>query len=178
MRVARKLRLWPAVAALALAVPAPSLAQAFEPDDPAYAHLYPLEAAADRLVEEGAQDAPGKRAIIAEWEKLRAAALATKLPDGAAHPLAALADIKIASELYALGENLDAIAQGRRGIEGLGPYVAAYPLAYAEAAALIGVLMAQGGQAADALPIVRQGHERYAAFYATLAPSSSRCRRS
>ena len=160
---------WPAAAALALALPVPATGQDFATDDPAYSSLYPLEAAAERLIEEGPQDGPGKRAIIAELEKLRAAALATKLPDGNPHPLAALADIKIASELYALGENLDAIERGRRGIDRLGPYVASYPLAYAEAAALIGVLMSQAGQANEALPIVRQGHERYAAFYATLA---------
>jgi len=170
MRGARHLKLWPVAAALVLAMPAPLLAQEVTVDDPAYAHLYQLEDAAELLIEEGPQDGPGKRAIIAAYDELRNAALATRLPDGSPHPLAALSDIKIASELYALGENLTAIEQGRRGIEALGPYVVSYPLAYAEAAALIGVLMAQGGQAEAALPIVREGHAQYAAFYATLAP--------
>ena len=169
------MRFWAVAAALALASPSVAHAQEFSVDDPAYAHLYPLEDAAEQLVENGPQDGPGKRAIIAAFDELHAAAGATRLPDGSAHPLAALADIKIASQLYALGENLAAIERGRRGIAALGAHVASYPLAYAEATALIGVLMTQAGQAADALPLVRQGHERYAAFYATL-PDAERSR--
>jgi len=168
MGVARRLKLWPMAAALALALPTPAVGQAFAIDDPAYAHLYSLEQAAETLQEEGPQDAPGKRAIITEWEKLREAALAA-LPDGSPHPLAWLSDIKIGSQLYALGENLAGMERSQRGVEGLAPYIASYPLAYAEAVALNAVVMAQGGEAEAALPLVRAGHAQFEAYYETLA---------
>ena len=121
MRSVPHSRFWAVAAALALASPSVAHAQEFSVDDPAYAHLYPHEDAAEQLVENGPQDGPGKRAIIAAFDELHAAAGATRLPDGSAHPLAALADIKIASQLYALGENLAAIERGARGTSATRP---------------------------------------------------------
>ncbi len=140
------------------------------PEDQAYAGLFALQEAAENLQDNGEQDGDGKRAIIAEWEKLHDAALVSTLPDGSPHPLAYLADIKIASQLYLLGRLPEAMARARRGMEGLADRVDEQPLAYAEAGALIGVMMAQGGEAAEALPLVEAGHKRFTTFYDTLAP--------
>lgn len=141
-----------------------------DPWDDSYAALFALHDAADELQANGEQDGDGKRAIIAEWEKLRDAALIATLPDGSPHPLAYLADIKVASQLYGLGQLPEAMARARRGMEGLAEYVDDEPLTYAEAGALIGVMMAQGGEAGEALPFVEAGHKRFTAYYDTLTP--------
>jgi CHAT domain-containing protein len=167
VKVRQFARWWPLAAALFLAPPA--AASGFDPEDPAYSHLYPLMQAAETSMIEGPQDAAGKRVTIVAYEALRQAALATRLPDDAPHPLAAWADIKIGSQLYILGEPDEAIERARRGADELEPYLAAYPLTYAEAAALVGVMMAQAGNAEEALPMARRSQAEYAEFYAAAA---------
>ena len=152
-----------------LARPVMAQAAGFSASDPAHEALYALQETAETLQTEGPQDGEGKRAIVAAWEKLREAALAVQLSDGAPHPLAALADVKIGSQLYGLGDLQLGMERAQRGSAGLEDYVASYPLAYGEAAALIGVMMAQAGNAEEALPLVEQAHAQFTAYYDTLA---------
>ena len=167
------------LAALALTTAAgPACAQSiaattatFDPQDPRNAKLYALQDAAEDLQNTSKLDAAGVMAIIAEWEKLHTAALAAPLADGSPHPLAALADIKIASQLYAIGELPEASARGHAGIERLTPFVSDYPLAFAEGVALVSLMMSQGGQSEEALPLAEKGHADFTAYFDTLGPA-------
>ncbi len=138
---------------------------------PEYAHLASLEARAAELQLEGAQDAEGRAAIIAAWQALRRAAERTSLPGGGVHPLAHAARVKIASMLYANGENSAARNELDAGLAGLRPYAGEYLLTEAEGVALLGTLLAHGGDAESAMPLVRAGYENFLQHYREIPES-------
>lgn len=121
---------------------------------PQFAHLRALEARANELQENEAQDASGRGRIIAGWRALQEAASKTVLQDGSVHPLAHIAKLKIASLLYANGEIDAAIALAEEGIAESRPYMADYPTAMADSAALLGVLWTQKGEPERAFAMV------------------------
>ena len=126
----------------------------YSTDLPQFAHLRALEARANDLQENEAQDALGRGRIIAGWKALQEAASKTFLQDGSVHPLAHIAKLKIASLLYANGEIDTAIALAEEGIAQSRPYMADYPIPMADSAALLGVLWTQKGEPERALAMV------------------------
>lgn len=148
------------VAACAMSLSLPAHAQSGEVDGtystdlPQFGHLKVLEDRAADLQTNGAQDAAGRAQIIAAWQDLQGAAAQTLLADGSPHPLAHVAKLKIASQLYADGEIDAALALAQEGIAGSSPYIAAYPVTLADSAALVGVLLTQKGEPERALSMV------------------------
>lgn len=150
---------------LVLAPAAPLLAQdggkPYSTDLPQYAQLQALEDRATDLQTNGAQDAEGRAQIIAAWQALQEAAQRTLLADGSPHPLAHIAKISIASQLYRQGEIDEALAMAEAGVGGAEPYLGEYPAKMAEGAALIGLLLTQKGEPERGLAMVE---ETYAGF--------------
>tara|TARA_R100000049_G_C1953524_1_gene103825 strand:- start:1892 stop:4858 length:2967 start_codon:yes stop_codon:yes gene_type:complete len=150
---------------LTLAPVAPLLAQEagtpYSTDLPQYAQLQALENRAIDRQQNGAQDAEGRAQIIAAWQALHEAAQGTLLADGSVHPLAHIAKISIASQLYRQGEIDASLALAEAGIAGGQPYLAAYPAKMAEGAALIGLLLTQKGEPERGFAMVA---EIYAGF--------------
>ncbi|MAQ67466.1 MAG: hypothetical protein CMN69_12475 [Sphingomonadaceae bacterium] len=129
---------------------------------PQFAHLQALEARANDLQTNEAQDAAGRARIIAGWKALQEAASRTLLPDGSVHPLTYIAKLKIASLLYANGEIDAAIAMAEEGVVGSRPYIADYPTQMADSAALLGVLLTQKGEPERAFAMVEATYEEFA----------------
>lgn len=130
--------------------------------------LRALELSAEEVTVSGAKDADGRESIISAWRAVQGEARKTLLPDGRSHPLVEGVRIKIASQLYAGGENAAALEEVQAGLAGIEDYVEAYPSYYADGIALMGVLFAQAGRADEAFPIVKVGLQTFQEIYETL----------
>ena len=137
-----------------------------EPSAPS--ELQALFDAAVALTLNGAKDAAGRATIIERWRTVEKLALAEPLADGETNPMVHLTRIKIASQLYAGGENHAARTELSAGLAGIEPYRADYLPTFAEGVALLGVLMAQSGEGEAALPLVRDGYELFVEAYSRL----------
>lgn len=125
---------------------------------------------AEEITLNGAQDADGRAAIIARWRMVQDRAAMIPLPSGDENPFVHLASIKIASQLYASGENASAQAELAPALEGIEPHRTQFLATFGEGVALLGVLMAHGGEGEAAMPIVRKGFDRFVESYVTLDP--------
>ncbi|GMM92564.1 tetratricopeptide repeat protein [Qipengyuania sp. MTN3-11] len=161
--------LWPALGKLLLTLsllfcPAALLSEPGNPYDterPEFAALAELEERAANLTLGAEQDASARRRTIEAWQALEAAAAREILSDGQPHPLVHASKVKIASQLYALGENGAARERLEAGIDSLRPYQAYYPGTWAEGLALLGVLMTQDGDGEAAWPVVVEGYRSF-----------------
>lgn len=145
----------------------PSVAASRAGDPGTLAHL---RDAAEELTLNGSKDAEGRVATLAAWRALQDAAANLPLPDGSPHPLFHLARVKIASQLYIGGENALALEEVEAGLAGLRPHIADYLAAQAEGVALLGTLLAHGGDAESAMPLVQSGYRDFMAEFDKLAP--------
>lgn len=158
-------------AALALVISASSVSAAQTvpaEEQTASSELQTLFDEAAALTRDGAQDAAGRAIIIERWRAVQELAFAQPLANGETNPVVHLTRIKIASQLYADGENGAARTELSAGLDGIEPFRADYLPSFAEGVALLGVLMAQAGEGEAALPLVRDRYELFVDAYSRL----------
>lgn len=120
--------------------------------------------AAETAFAQSANDAAGAQRVVAAWQAVRAAA-GRIAPD---HPEVARADIKIASQLYVLGRNAEARAQVERGLAALATSDPDNLVLRAEGVALLGTILAHGGEAESAVATLEQAYAQYLTAFAAL----------
>ncbi|MDY7097273.1 MAG: CHAT domain-containing protein [Pseudomonadota bacterium] len=99
-------------------------------------------------------NAEGSRKVLDAWIDLENAARSAD----ADHRLIGYAQIKKASQLYRLGENIEAQAQVEAGLATLPDGGTPFLLVRGEGVALLGTILAQAGKAEDAISALRSGY--------------------
>ena len=155
-----------ALACTGLPAMAQGIAPGFRPDDPRFAALNRTYDTASDLQERVGGAAEGRASVIAALEKARDAAQRTRLSDGSAHPLAAAAAIKIASQQRENGEVASSIPALEQAIATLAPYRAHYFRTYAEGLALLAQNLSEAGRPADSLAMLERGVREYDEWFA------------
>ncbi len=152
------------LAAFAVCVPSAAFAQDeahSAVEIPAEDRLEILRQRAEEVFTTSSPDAQGNRAILAAWSDLEDASRAVQ-PD---HRLIGYAQIKQASQLYLLGRNAEAQTKVDAGLAALPTGDASFLPVRGEGVALLGTILAQSGDADEAIGALRDGYAVFMAAY-------------